>query len=98
MAWAVVVGAVIGLAGTAYSAYDAKEKQKEVDSKQEEAEAETKALEKLSRKNSVADKGATVSFGDRNKEIGSYEDFITPVDKSKGKPSLGFGTGSGLVT
>ena len=98
MSWAVVVGAVIGLAGTAYSAYDANEKQKELEDKEEEANAEALRLDLLSRKNSVDQDTATVSFGDRDKDIGDYRDFITPIDKTKAKPSLGFGTDTGLIS
>ena len=95
MSWAVVVGAVIGLAGTAYSVYDADKKADELEEKAEEEQLAASAMDKRIIEEASRNKSAKVEFGGDRDAANDYRYFLndSPSDKKKNKkPSLGFGT------
>jgi len=98
MSWAVVVGSVIGLAGTAYSVYDQKKTQEELDGQARKQEALAKSNSAKLLRADLQDQSAKAEFGDGDNSFNDYTFFNADAEKKKKKGNtLGFGTGTGGI-
>ena len=103
MSFAVVVGAVIGLAGTAYSMHEQKKNAKELADEEDKAIAEASAAQQMSIKQDAVEssnesKKVKFGTGEAGDDLGSYGDFYSKNKTKKAKqPMLGFGTSTSGV-